>query len=307
LWGNKLKNIVVLGSINTDLVIHTPQFPKPGETVAGFDFTNMLGGKGANQAVASARLGSPVSMIGRVGSDPYGMAALENLVQNGVDTQQVTVDPSAPSGVAFVVIDELGNNSIIVSPGANGQLQHADLDRSACLFSPQTILVTQLEVPASVVASGIHLAKARGAHIILNPSPAHQADTSILKEVDTLILNETELVTLSRCNEMRSGLKVLLGMGAQQIVLTLGGKGCILLTADREINLPAHSVKVVDSTGAGDAFIGAFSTAIAEGHDFGTACLWGNAAGALATTSLGAQSSLPDKKQISELLKIGIA
>jgi ribokinase len=300
-----LKNIVVLGSINTDLVVHTSQFPKPGETVTGSNFKNMLGGKGANQAVAAARLGSPVSMIGRVGNDPFGLAALENLRQQQVDVQHVTVDPSTPGGIAFVLIDEHGNNSIIVSPGANGQLHQADLDHSSSLFSSQTILVTQLEIPAPIVTAGIHFAKTRGAHIILNPSPAQQADTRVLKEVDTLILNETELATLSHCDEIHSGLRTLLGMGAQQIALTLGAQGCILLTADREINLPAYSVNVVDTTGAGDAFIGAFSTAIASGHDFLTAGQWGNAAGALATTSLGAQSSLPDKKQIFDLLKTG--
>jgi ribokinase len=300
-----LKNIVALGSINTDLVINTPQLPKPGETVSGSNFKTMLGGKGANQAIAAARLGSSVSMIGRVGNDPYGLTALENLRQQHVDIRQVTVDPSTPSGIAFILIDECGNNSIIVSPGANGQLHHDDLDPCASLFGTHTILLTQLEIPAPVVAAGIHIAKARGGYVILNPSPAHQADTRVLKEVDTLILNETELITLSRCDEMQSGLKTLLEIGVKQIVLTLGAKGCILLSADQEFNLPAHSVKVVDTTGAGDAFIGAFSTAIASGHDFLTAGKWGNAAGALATTSLGAQSSLPDKKQILDLLRIG--
>jgi ribokinase len=300
-----LKNIVALGSINTDLVVNTPQLPKPGETVTGSDLKTMLGGKGANQAIAAARLGSSVSMIGRVGNDPYGLAALENLRQQHVNIQHVTVDPSTPSGIAFILIDECGNNSIIVSPGANGLLQHDDLDPCIDLFSPQTILLTQLEIPTPVVASGIHIAKSRGAYVILNPSPAHQADTRLLKEVDTLILNETELVTLSCCNEMQSGLKILLEMGVQQIALTLGAQGCILMSAGQEITLPAHSVKVVDTTGAGDAFIGAFSTAIASGHDFLTAGRWGNAAGALATASLGAQSSLPDKKQIFDLLRLG--
>jgi ribokinase len=300
-----LKNIVVMGSINTDLVIHTTKFPKPGETVTGSDFKTLPGGKGANQAVAAARLGARVSMIGRVGNDPYGLAALENLRQQQVGIQEVVVDPAAPSGIALVLIDAHGNNSIIVSPGSNGKLDQDDLDRSAGLFGSQTILVTQLEIPAAVVTAGIQLAKSRGAYVILNPAPAQQADARILQEVDTLILNETELVTLAGCREMHSGLKALLEMGVKQVALTLGAQGCILLTPEREENIPAHAVKVVDTTGAGDAFIGAFSSAIASGDDFWTAGWWGNAAGALATTSVGAQSSLPDKKQLLDLLKAG--
>jgi ribokinase len=299
---NKLKKINILGSLNTDLVVHVLQFPKPGETLLGSDIEITMGGKGANQAVAAARMGAQVAMIGRVGNDSYGLAAVENLRQQQVDIQQVSVDPLAPSGMAFIMVNGNGDNSIIVSPGANGKMQEEDIKRAADLFTPESILICQLEISPAIVKAGMRFAKTRGAHIILNPSPALQADPKILKEADTLILNETEIFALTGNNDIQDGLETLQEMGIKQIALTLGSRGCILLAAGQQMNIPAHSVNVVDTTGAGDAFIGAFSTALACEYDILTAGQWGNAAGALATTSVGAQSALPDRNQMEDLL-----
>jgi ribokinase len=298
-----MKNIIVLGSINTDLIVRTARFPRQGETVTGSEFTTLFGGKGANQSIAAARLGARVSMFGRIGEDSNGKAALENLRRAGVGIGQISVDPSVPSGMAFVLIDESGNNSIIVTPGANGRISLDDLERSSDLFTPETILVTQLEISNPIVMAGIELAKSGGSYIILNPSPATAIENRILSKVNALILNETELVVLSQSNDMDTGLDTLQHIGIETIVLTLGDKGCLLVEDGKTINLPAHPVQVVDTTGAGDAFIGAYATAIAEELDVLTACRWGNAAGAVAVTSLGAQSSLPSRAQLLEMIK----
>ena len=297
-----MKRIVVLGSINTDLVVRTHHFPVQGETVIGSDLKTVFGGKGANQAIAAARLGAQVSMAGRVGNDPYGKDAIDNFRLLGVDTKFVTEDPSSPTGMAFVLIDASGNNSIVVSPGANGKVDQADLDAVEHLFSEETILVTQFEISMPAITAGINMAKARGSHIILNPAPALIPETGLLENVDTLILNETELTTLSNHTDPDQGLSVLLESGVQQIVLTLGEKGCILVSKEQIQKIPAHYVKVVDTTGAGDAFVGAFATAISEERDFLTAGLWGNAAGAILVTSLGAQSSLLTRERIFKII-----
>jgi ribokinase len=298
----KLKKIIVLGSVNIDLVVHVSQFPKPGETLLGSDFEQTMGGKGANQAVAAARMGAQVVMIGRVGKDSYGRAALKNLQDQNVDISHLSVDQLTPSGMAFILVNQNGDNTIIVSPGANGKVQEDDLNRAANLFTPDSILMCQLEISPAIVKAGMRLAKKRDASIILNPSPASRADAEILREADTLVLNETELFALSHCSVIQDGLRNLQQMGIKQIALTLGSQGCILLAGDWQKSIPAYSVNVVDTTGAGDAFMGAFSTALACGYDFFTAGQWGNAAGALATTSVGAQTSLPDRIQMEALL-----
>jgi ribokinase len=296
-----LKKIIVLGSINTDFVIRTIRHPKSGETVSGSDYATYFGGKGANQAIAAARLGAHVSMIGRIGEDSFGKAAFENLKKEKVNTKFITIDPTSPSGAAFVVIDESGNNTIVVSPGANGHVNLHDLDQAKSCFSHETVLVTQFEVPISTVIAGIELAKARGSYVIVNPTPVVDFDFDLFKKIDAMILNESELYTLTKCGNLHQGLKTLQDGGVKRIALTLGEKGCILMGENKEFNIQPHSIKVVDTTGAGDAFVGAFSAAVAEDNDFLTAGLWGNAAGAIAVTSFGAQSSLPNRDQIFDL------
>jgi ribokinase len=302
LWSNELKNIVVLGSINTDFVIQTRRFPRVGETVSGDDYEVHLGGKGANQAISAARLGSSVSMIARVGNDFYGRSAIQNLEKQSVNIDSIAIDTHAPSGVAFVVIDENGNNSIIVSPGANQHVGISDLEQAKSLFTRDTILITQFEIAIPTVIAGLELAKTHGSQVILNPSPIMQLDPKIYQIVDTVILNETELQTISQSDDIDAGLQEIKQLGIDQIVLTLGKSGCILFQNDQKTILSSYKVKVVDTTGAGDAFIGGFSTALCEGHDSITACKWGNAAGAIATTFSGAQTSLPNRKQIFDLI-----
>ncbi len=297
-----MKNIVVLGSINTDFVIQTPRFPRVGETVLGEEYKVHYGGKGANQAIAAARLGSNVSMIARVGNDSYGKSAIQNLEKQSVNVNSIAVDDNAPSGVAFVIIDDSGNNSIIVSPGANHQIGISDLEQAKELFTKDTILITQFEIALPTVIAGIKLAKSRGSHVILNPSPIMKLDAQVYQMVDTLILNETELQTISQSEDIDVGLHAIKQLGIKQIILTLGKNGCILFQNDQKSNFPSYKVKVVDTTGAGDAFIGGFSTALSEGQDLFTACKWGNAAGAIATTFSGAQTSLPNRMQIFELI-----
>jgi ribokinase len=297
-----LKNIVVLGSINTDFVIRTARHPKPGETVLGGNYETHFGGKGMNQAIAAALLGANVSLIGRVGNDRYGSNALENLNRMGVDAKHVVIDPSTPSGVAFIVIDDRGMNTIVVSPGANSQVNIQDLDSAKALFTSETILVAQLEIYLPTVIDGIRLARANGGRIILNAAPALELDPAILSEVDTLILNETELQNLTHCTNIQEGIRILKNLRVKQIVLTLGENGCTLISENQEFNLPPHPVKVVDTTGAGDAFVGAFSAAVAEDKDFYTAGVWGNAAGAIAVTTSGAELSSLTRNQIFQLI-----
>lgn len=299
--------VAVVGSLNMDLIARAPRIPQPGETIIGGDFHSAPGGKGANQAVAAARLGARVSMVGRVGCDAFAESLLNNLTAAGVDHAFVVQDPEAPTGVALIVVDDAGQNSIVVASGANMHLSPADVDRAKSAIAGADALLLQLESPLETVTRAAEVASAHGVRVILNPAPARSLPAALLSLVDVLIPNESETALLTGMSvnnqaEAEAAASTLRGMGVGTVILTLGERGALLAQAGTAELVPAFEVTPVDTTAAGDAFVGGFAVALAEGESLAEAVRWGNAAGALATTKLGAQPSLPTRQDLVGLL-----
>lgn len=295
--------IAVVGSINMDLVTYTGTAPRAGETVTGDDFRTAHGGKGANQAVAAARLGGRVTLIGCVGSDGFGAEMRAGLAAQGVDTAGVRTVPG-PSGVAAITVEATGQNRIIVVPGANGQLlELTDEDRAgiaACRY-----LLLQLESPVQTVVAAAEAAQAAGVTVILTPAPARPLPAELLDAVDWLVPNETELQVLTglptgtRAEIERAARE--LGGRAAQVVVTLGERGCLFVPQDGPaLAAPAQPVRAVDTTAAGDTFTGALAVALGEGRDMAGALAFANRAAAIAVTRHGAQPSMPARAELGD-------
>lgn len=300
-----MSDIIVIGSLNADLVVKSPRFPQPGETISGEDLQIIPGGKGANQAVAAARQGVGVAMVGRVGSDSFGPFLLENLKSNQVNTSHVLVDESA-TGTAIIVVDANGQNSIVLSPGANGKVMPADVDSAS--FLNAKLLLLQLEIPTPTVLRAAQKARENGLTVILNPAPAKSLPAEFLANVDILIPNESELALLTNLpvNDTSSAevaAKELLKLGIKTVIVTLGSKGALLVTSTQVTHIDAYKVSVVDTTAAGDAFIGGFASAMLSGSSLEESVRYGCACGALATTKFGAQPSLPTKEETARFIK----
>jgi ribokinase len=294
--------IVVVGSLNMDLVVHTPRHPQIGETIIGSGFQTFPGGKGANQAVASARLGGAVRMIGRVGVDAFGDELLANAARDGVDTTWIVRDPGAPTGVALITVNDAGQNTIVVASGANMRLSPEDVSAAEAAFEGAAVLLLQLESPLPAVARAVELAHQHGAWVVLNPAPACPLDAGFLKGVDYLIPNQGELALLCGVEGIQEGAARLLQLGIQHLVVTLGENGVLVVEDSQNALIPAHRVQAVDTTAAGDAFVGAFAVALTEGLDALQAAAWGNAAGAISVTRPGAQPSLPTRAELEDFL-----
>ncbi len=303
----KTSRIVVVGSINMDLVTRTDNIPIPGETVIGGDLQIIPGGKGANQAVAAARLGADVDMVGHVGNDVFAKQLKENLDADGVNQTYVT-GVEAASGVALIVVDASGQNSIVVAPGANGWLTPSDVEAAVDVIKSADVMLLQLEVPLETVFRAAQLAHESGVRVILNPAPAQPLPAELLQLVDVLVPNESEAAVLTGLAvDDEEGLKpaatMLQSLGVAIVILTLGSRGALLAQDGKFTHFPPFTVAdVVDTTAAGDAFVGGLATAIAGGAPVGTAIPWGNAAGALAITRAGAQPSLPTRQKVVALL-----
>jgi ribokinase len=300
-------SIVVVGSLNMDLVIRSPHFPRPGETIIGGELHTVPGGKGANQAIAAARLGAQVSMVGRVGRDTFADPLLENLDADGIDRALVVRDGEAATGVALIVVDDNGENSIVVASGANMRLSPADVEAAEPLIAAADLLLLQLEVPLESVIRSAELARAHGAKVVLNPAPARPLPASLLWLVDVLVPNESEAALLTGLpvgtqTEAGEAAQALLASGVGTVVLTLGERGALPVRAGEMRVCPAFDVKPVDTTAAGDAFVAGLAVALAEGQALYEAVRWGNAAGGLATTVLGAQTSLPTRQALEQFL-----
>jgi ribokinase len=299
------KPIVVVGSLNMDLVVRTSRHPQPGETLLGSDFKTFPGGKGANQAVAAARLGGKVRMIGRVGADAFGQDLVANLVRDGVDARYVRVTPDSASGVALITLDADGQNTIVVASGANGLLTPQDIHDSAEAFSGAAAVLLQLETPLDTVAAAISMARDLGVRVVLNPAPARTLPEELLKQVDFLVPNQSELALLTGLQGIDMAAVAMLDLVGEAVIVTLGGDGVLIaLKKHRRVHIPAHAVTVVDTVAAGDAFVGAFGVALAEGRDARQASTFGNAAGALAVTRSGAQPSLPARLEVDRFLGV---
>ena len=302
-----MTRITVVGSLNMDLVIRVPRIPEPGQTIIGGTFDTVPGGKGANQAVAAARLGAQVSMIGQVGHDAFGETLLESLSANDVDHSFVKQDTGAATGVAFITVDEVGNNGIVVAPGANMQLSPADVDSAENTIAASNVILLQLESPLETVRRAAEISHAHGVKVILNLAPARSLPKDLLSLVDVLIPNESETAFLirrlvSEQVEAEAAAIALVNAGVRSVILTLGDRGALLAQAGRTTYFPAFDVTPVDTTAAGDAFGGGFGVALAGGKPIAEAVRWGNAAGALATTQFGAQPSLPTRQALKNML-----
>ena len=302
-------NIVVLGSINTDLVIRGPRLPAPGETVLGGAFFQAAGGKGANQAVAAARAGvGKVGFIGAVGDDAFGARGVTGLENEGIDRQHVKVVAGQPSGVALILVDESGENLISVAGGANDALSADDVASiPEAVFTGARVFLACLESPVPTVIAGLQRAKAAGLTTILNPAPANVdiLDGRVLPLVDVLTPNRGEAALLARLGtSSREGLldsaRRLRERGCGSVIITLGDAGAMVVT-DEVVVLAAHRVKAIDATAAGDAFNGALAAALAEGRSLVNAARWASAAAAISVTRLGAQPSLPRRDEIDAL------
>ena len=300
-----MSNILVVGSLNADLVVQAPRFPQPGETISGNDLQIIPGGKGANQAVAAARQGAAVSMVGRVGGDSFGPELINNLKRNNVDTSGVQVDTVSSTGTAIIVVDSNGQNSIVLSPGGNGRVNDADLESLS--FSEYKLLLLQLEIPVEAVLSAARRAKASGVRVLLNPAPAYALPDELIALPDFLLPNEGELSLLTDqpVNDIASAekaAKTLQGRGAQNVIVTLGNKGALIVSGKQVTHIDTYQVDVVDTTAAGDAFIGGLASALLQNKSLDEAVRYGCACGALATTKFGAQPSLPVKEDVENFL-----
>lgn len=302
-----MAEIIIFGSINMDLVTHTARLPRPGETLTGRTFATVPGGKGANQAVACARLGISTQLVGRVGGDVFGQALLNSLRESGVNIDHILVDQTTSSGVAAITVDDKGENNIIVIPGANGQVNDDDLGRLKNLLPQAKVLLLQLEIPLAMVQAAAELAHTHNVTVILDPAPAQTLPAALYPLVDILTPNESEAAALTglpvydRAAAAQAA-QLLLERGAKQVIIKLGAQGAYSSDGVNTVFQPAYPVTVVDTVAAGDAFNGALAAALVHDLPLAQALQWGCAGGALATTRPGAQSAMPNRLMLEQLL-----
>jgi ribokinase len=299
--------IIVVGSLNMDLIVRTPRIPAPGETVLGSSFATAGGGKGANQAVAAARLGAHVSMVGRVGTDSYGEALLQGLKKDGVDTRYIQRDPDQPTGLALITVDDHGENSIVVVSGANWQVSTADIERAAEAIASADVLILQLEIPLESVEFAARIAHQHRVPVVLNPAPARALPASLLQHVTYLVPNESETALLSGTavsdlHTAQQAIQRIHQLGVNTVVMTRSSQGAFVSADSGSYAVPAFQVDPVDTTAAGDAFVAGLAFGIAAQQPLKQAVRLAAAAGALATTQPGAQPSLPNAVQVDRLL-----
>lgn len=292
-----MKKILVIGSLNMDLVTMSERHPKLGETIIGKSFFQIPGGKGGNQAVAIAKLGGDVSMFGCVGKDSHGEILIEELKKNNVNIDCIKKG-ERNTGIAAIVVDENADNTIIVVPGANFEISIDDIDKNIELIKNADIVLLQLEIPIDVVEYILKKSKEYNKITILNPAPAEKLSIEIIKNVDYLVPNETELELLSEMptdsqEEVLVAAKKLMDMGVKNLIVTMGKNGSIFIGEDKVVKVGIHKVKAVDPTAAGDSFIGGVIRMLAEGKKIEEAMEFGARVGAITVTKEGAQSSLP--------------
>jgi ribokinase len=300
--------LVVVGSLNADLVIRVARFPRAGETLTGYGYARFAGGKGANQACAVARLGGRASMVGQVGADEPGAWLAAQLDESGVHTSLVLRDEAESTGVALITINAAGQNQIVLVPGANGTFTPERLALAMTALRQTRVVLLQLEIPLETVVAAARAGRDAGAIVMLDPAPAQDLPDALLALCDYVTPNETELATLTGgggvcdVDDVRRRARQLLARGAARVLVKWGARGAALFTAAAEHWWPAHTVEVVDTTAAGDAFNGAFAVALADGATEDAAGRFANAAGALAVTRAGAQPAMPLRADVERLL-----
>jgi ribokinase len=300
--------IAVVGSLNMDLVTTVPRAPGPGETVMGRTLAVVPGGKGANQAVACARLGGQVAMIGRVGADEFGEQLRQALVADGVSVEHVVTEPTATTGTAVILVDDSAQNRIVIIPGANAMLRPAYIESAAKLITTAALLVVQLEIPIPTVECAIAQAAGAGVPVMLNPAPAQELPADIWPRVDYLIPNagEATLLTGIDVTDLASATlaaRKLLERGVRNVLITLGADGVLVCDDTGTHHHAAIPVQAIDTTAAGDSFVGALAAALVNGFELDSAVKFATAAAALSVTRAGAQTSIPHRKEVLEFVR----
>jgi len=307
-----MAEVVVIGSLSMDIVIRVPRLPGRGETLKGTTFDTFPGGKGNNQALAAARSGATVAMIGKVGDDAYGQILVDTLKENGVNTQGMTKDKEQTTGIANIWVGPSGENSIVIVPNANNAMTPAYISSKSDLLANAKVLLLQLEIPTEAVIAAAKLARSKGLTVILNPAPAPEngLPAELLQNIDVIVPNETEAHLLTGIDPSSPELahqcaRKLLDLGPKGVILTLGERGALILessASDKPQTVSAFKVSVVDSTAAGDAFCGALAMRLAKGDTLAEAAQYGCAAGSLACTKAGAVPSLPRLPELEKLI-----
>jgi len=300
-------NVTVVGSLNMDLVVKAPRLPAVGETVTKGTFGTFPGGKGANQAVAAARLGARVRMVGAIGRDAFGSQLRDGLRRDGVDVSHVIEIEDAPSGVALITVGPQGQNTIVVAPGANWRMTTAHVDAAADLIARSQILLIQLEIPIETVTRAAEIASSAKVRVVLDPAPAPESPLPdrLIRLVDVINPNEVEAKVLTGTNVAdergaRDAAERLLAMGCRSAVIKLGARGAFVADGDTRAAVPGIHVDAVDTTAAGDAFAGALAVALGEGRPIMEAVRFANVAGAICVTRMGAQPSMPRRAEVVE-------
>ncbi len=299
--------VIVFGSINIDLIVNTSKLPLPGETILGENFTTMPGGKGGNQAVGLAKLGIETTLIGRVGGDDFGVTLLDSLKRNHVNTNSILIDKTATSGIAVITVDSLGENQIIVVPGANSNIDEKDILILEKILPISLYLLLQLEIPINFIIKAIELANKLDISVILDPAPVKELPDSIYSKVKIITPNAieaTQLVgfTVDSPKTAEKAATILQQKGVETVIITLGNQGVFCATVDDHFFIPPFQVKAIDTVAAGDAFNAGLTAALVEGYSLREAVVWGAAAGALSVTQRGAQSSLPHRNELLSFL-----
>ena len=297
-----MKNICVIGSLNMDLVVNVDTMPKPGQTIIGSNFKEVPGGKGANQAVAMARLNGNVSMIGKVGEDGFGQTLINSLKNDKVDTTYIQTAPCA-TGVALITVDKNAQNSIVVSPGANFEVKENDIDNNIEAIKNSDIVVLQLETPLDTIKYALNKAKELNKYTILNPAPAVKLDDEIIKNVDLLTPNEAELeiisgVSIETEEDIQKAAQIMIEKGVKELIVTLGSKGSLYINKEKSMFKKAYKVEAVDTTAAGDSYTGALAVALSQDKGMEEAMDFASKVGALSVLKEGAQSSLPTLEDV---------
>ncbi|WP_461607165.1 ribokinase [Aeromonas rivipollensis] len=303
-----MNRLVVLGSVNADHVLRVPHFPRPGETLTGHSYQVVPGGKGANQAVAAARLGAAVSFIARIGDDAIGRQMKTGFANDGIDVSAVELDDKLPTGIAIIYVSDEGENSIGLSTEANGALDTAMVKRHEAMIAGAHTLLLQLEVPLESVFEAAKLARSHGTRVVLNPAPAQPLSSELLALVDLITPNQTEaeLLTGVKVTDEASAREAAARfhqMGIADVMITLGSQGVYCSNAKQQALIPGFRVEAVDTTAAGDTFNGALLAAELAGADFHSAVRFAHGAAALSVTRFGAQSSIPGKQEVDTFLQ----
>lgn len=302
-------DVLVIGSVNMDLVVKVDRFPNPGETILSNNFQMFPGGKGANQAVCTSKLGAKTSFIGKIGKDQFGEKLSASLEKNGVNLDNLIIDQSLNSGIAIITVDNSGQNEIIVVPGSNMNLTPEEISNKQKLFSETNVVLAQLEIPIETVLKAAEFSNESDTFFILNPAPARKLSDKLLKCVDFLTPNETELELLSgmsikNIENTGEAAKSLLKKGVKNIIVTLGAKGALFVNKNKVELFPAYKVNAVDSTAAGDAFNGAFAFALSNGESISEAIVFANKIASISVTRMGAQSSMPGRDEVEKFVSV---